>query len=97
MRAKIEGTNNVSLTHILHESNEAMVSEILENGAGHRDPVRSSRKVVLKFGGTSIGKFAPAVAEICLSSLAEYPIAVVCSARSGRSKAEGTTNLCAFT
>ena len=31
----------------------------------------------------------------CRSALAESPIAVVCSARSGKTKIEGTTNLCA--
>ncbi|KAL8698805.1 MAG: hypothetical protein Q9224_001683 [Gallowayella concinna] len=50
------------------------------------------RPVVLKFGGTSVGKFAPDIAKICLSAWEKSKIAVVCSARSGVSKAGGTTN-----
>ncbi|KAL8789650.1 MAG: hypothetical protein Q9213_001086 [Squamulea squamosa] len=50
------------------------------------------RPVVLKFGGTCVGKFAPEIAQICLSARKNRKIAVVCSARSGVSKAGGTTN-----
>lgn len=61
--------------------------------AGQEQPRRLSQRVVLKFGGTSVGKFAPEIARICLSSLSQnHTIAIVCSARSGKSKAEGTTN-----
>ncbi|EEA24659.1 hypothetical protein TMatcc_007756 [Talaromyces marneffei ATCC 18224] len=48
---------------------------------------------VQKFGGTSVGKFAINIVDhIVLPSLAEQKVAVVCSARSSSSKAEGTTN-----
>ncbi|KAI5838777.1 Aspartate/glutamate/uridylate kinase [Morchella snyderi] len=49
--------------------------------------------VVQKFGGTSVGKFAEKIAEdIVRAHLGENKIAVVCSARSTDTKAEGTTN-----
>ncbi|KAJ7753789.1 Aspartate/glutamate/uridylate kinase [Mycena metata] len=47
----------------------------------------SSRWLVQKFGGTSVGKFAVNIAKDIVSSQ------VVCSARSGSTKALGTTNL----
>ncbi|CAG7847746.1 Probable aspartokinase; AltName: Full=Aspartate kinase [Serendipita indica DSM 11827] len=50
--------------------------------------------VVQKFGGTSVGKFAIKIAEDAVSGyLDTHKIAVVCSARSGSTKALGTTNL----
>ncbi|KAL8996193.1 MAG: hypothetical protein Q9169_004259 [Polycauliona sp. 2 TL-2023] len=52
----------------------------------------NKRPIVLKFGGTSVGKFAREIAQICLSAHKTRKIAVVCSARSGVSKAGGTTN-----
>lgn len=48
--------------------------------------------VVLKFGGTSVGKFAVNIAEIVKSGLSENRVAIVCSARSNNTKLEGTTN-----
>ncbi|KAK0940949.1 hypothetical protein LTR29_007507 [Friedmanniomyces endolithicus] len=49
--------------------------------------------VVQKFGGTSVGKFAVKIAEdIVVAGLKDQRIAVVCSARSTGTKAEGTTN-----
>ncbi|KAL1614566.1 putative bifunctional aspartokinase homoserine dehydrogenase [Diplodia seriata] len=48
--------------------------------------------VVLKFGGTSVGKFAVNIAEIVKSGLSENRVAIVCSARSNNTKIEGTTN-----
>ncbi|KAI6816140.1 hypothetical protein KC340_g15183, partial [Hortaea werneckii] len=52
--------------------------------------------VVQKFGGTSVGKFPTKIAEdIVLAGLNpphNQRIAVVCSARSTGTKAEGTTN-----
>ncbi|KAK5677414.1 hypothetical protein LTS10_009984 [Elasticomyces elasticus] len=49
--------------------------------------------VVQKFGGTSVGKVAVRIAEdIVLAGLKDQRIAVVCSARSTGTKAEGTTN-----
>ncbi|KAH8702635.1 aspartokinase [Talaromyces proteolyticus] len=47
--------------------------------------------VVQKFGGTSVGKFAINIVDQIVFC-AEQRIAVVCSARSSSSKAEGTTN-----
>ncbi|ODQ54846.1 aspartate kinase [Saitoella complicata NRRL Y-17804] len=49
--------------------------------------------VVQKYGGTSVGKFADKIAEdIVRVYVDEYRVAVVCSARSTATKAEGTTN-----
>ncbi|OCK85467.1 aspartate kinase [Lepidopterella palustris CBS 459.81] len=48
--------------------------------------------VVLKFGGTSVGKFAENIAEIVQTGLKRNRTAVVCSARSNNTKVEGTTN-----
>ncbi|KAF1811909.1 aspartate kinase-like protein [Eremomyces bilateralis CBS 781.70] len=48
--------------------------------------------VVQKFGGTSVGKCALNIADIARDGLAKNRIAVVCSARSNNTKAEGTTN-----
>ncbi|KAI9826878.1 MAG: Aspartokinase [Thelocarpon impressellum] len=74
---------------------------------GHDDPDPSPRLtpglkhgnlssggwIVQKFGGTSIGKFASNIAEkIVRPNLADNRLAIVCSARSSLSKAEGTTN-----
>ncbi|KAL2043975.1 hypothetical protein N7G274_003495 [Stereocaulon virgatum] len=75
-----------------------MTVESLPNGVAEHSSFEKhaekllAQRVVLKFGGTSIGKFASQIADICLSSLSENKIAVICSARSGLSKAEGTTN-----
>ncbi|KAL8782679.1 MAG: hypothetical protein Q9195_009593, partial [Heterodermia aff. obscurata] len=49
--------------------------------------------IVQKFGGTSVGKFAVEIAEqVVRPGLSHNRIAVVCSARSGDNKIEGTTN-----
>ncbi|KKK19373.1 hypothetical protein P175DRAFT_0445267 [Aspergillus ochraceoroseus IBT 24754] len=58
-------------------------------------PVRSANSnwIVQKFGGTSVGKFALSIIDqVVLPSLKEHHVAVVCSARSSSTKAEGTTN-----
>ncbi|KAL5365461.1 Aspartate/glutamate/uridylate kinase [Aspergillus floccosus] len=53
----------------------------------------SSNWVVQKFGGTSVGKFAfNIVDQVVIPSLVQHSVAVVCSARSSSTKAEGTTN-----
>ncbi|KAI5121425.1 hypothetical protein M0805_006187 [Coniferiporia weirii] len=50
--------------------------------------------IVQKYGGTSVGKFAAKIAEeIVPSYLDQHKVAIVCSARSGSTKALGTTNL----
>ncbi|KAF2261168.1 aspartate kinase [Lojkania enalia] len=48
--------------------------------------------VVLKFGGTSVGKFAENIAGIVKAGLNGSRAAIVCSARSSNTKLEGTTN-----
>ncbi|KAF7971348.1 hypothetical protein HWV62_21366 [Athelia sp. TMB] len=54
----------------------------------------SARWLVQKFGGTSVGKFAVKIAEDIVSSyIDQHKVAIVCSARSGSTKALGTTNL----
>ncbi|KAJ7793425.1 aspartate kinase [Mycena olivaceomarginata] len=54
----------------------------------------SSRWLVQKFGGTSVGKFAANIARDIVSGYIDSnKVAIVCSARSGSTKALGTTNL----
>ncbi|OZJ05372.1 hypothetical protein BZG36_01992 [Bifiguratus adelaidae] len=49
--------------------------------------------VVQKYGGTSVGKFLDVITgDIVSSWLQNYRVVVVCSARSGETKAKGTTN-----
>ncbi|PWN47039.1 aspartate kinase [Violaceomyces palustris] len=59
------------------------------------DPSRQEQEwIVQKYGGTSVGKFLHVIAEqIVPSYLANNKVAIVCSARSGQTKALGTTNL----
>ncbi|KAH7872103.1 Aspartate/glutamate/uridylate kinase [Lentinula edodes] len=53
-----------------------------------------SKWLVQKFGGTSVGKFPVQIAsEVVAKYIDSNKVAVVCSARSGTSKALGTTNL----
>lgn len=47
--------------------------------------------VVQKFGGTSVGKFAVNIADIVKTTAQERRVAIVCSARSSSTKADGTT------
>ncbi|KAI9887775.1 MAG: Aspartokinase [Watsoniomyces obsoletus] len=64
----------------------------LTNGH-HPTPPPSERWIVQKFGGTSLGKYAVSIAEnIIKAASPRHRVAVVCSARSSSSKAEGTTN-----
>ncbi|KAG5634927.1 hypothetical protein H0H81_000303 [Sphagnurus paluster] len=54
----------------------------------------SARWLVQKFGGTSVGKFAVKIAgDIVSNYIDQHRVAIVCSARSGSTKALGTTNL----
>lgn len=48
--------------------------------------------VVLKFGGTSVGKFPDNIADIVKAGNETNRAAIVCSARSSNTKLEGTTN-----
>ncbi|KAF9652578.1 aspartate kinase [Thelephora ganbajun] len=50
--------------------------------------------LIQKFGGTSVGKFAVKIARDIVSNYVDnHKVAIVCSARSGSTKALGTTNL----
>ncbi|KAG8989350.1 Aspartokinase [Tulasnella sp. JGI-2019a] len=54
----------------------------------------AARWLVQKYGGTSVGKFAATIAETIVPTyLDQHKVAIVCSARSGSTKALGTTNL----
>ncbi|ETW75759.1 hypothetical protein HETIRDRAFT_481226 [Heterobasidion irregulare TC 32-1] len=54
----------------------------------------AARWLVQKYGGTSVGKFAATIAaHIVPDYLDQHKVAIVCSARSGSTKALGTTNL----
>lgn len=56
--------------------------------------VRTDPWLVQKFGGTSIGKLLQDITDTIIPShLQTHQVAVVCSARSSRSKSEGTTSL----
>ncbi|KAJ3748046.1 Aspartate/glutamate/uridylate kinase [Lentinula detonsa] len=61
----------------------------------HQNSIDPDTKwLVQKFGGTSVGKFPVQIAkEIVAKYIDSNKVAVVCSARSGTSKALGTTNL----
>ncbi|KAK2465570.1 hypothetical protein APHAL10511_002462 [Amanita phalloides] len=61
----------------------------------HQNTVDPSAKwLVQKFGGTSVGKFPAKIAtEVVPNYIDQYKVAIVCSARSGCTKALGTTNL----
>ena len=56
--------------------------------------VPNAKWLVQKFGGTSIGKYPVKIAQEIISNYIDcHKVAVVCSARSGSTKALGTTNL----
>ncbi|KAF8156856.1 aspartate kinase [Crassisporium funariophilum] len=61
----------------------------------HQNSIDPEAKwLVQKFGGTSVGKFAVKIAEdIVANYIDNHKVAIVCSARSGSTKALGTTNL----
>ncbi|KAI5888665.1 aspartate kinase [Schizophyllum commune H4-8] len=61
----------------------------------HQNSIDPSAKwLVQKFGGTSVGKFPVKIAqEIVANYVDDNKVAVVCSARSGSTKALGTTSL----
>lgn len=63
--------------------------------ASSSPPAQPSQSwIVQKYGGTSVGKFLSTIVhEIVPSYRAAHRVAVVCSARSGKTKALGTTNL----
>ncbi|TBU45137.1 aspartate kinase [Dichomitus squalens] len=61
----------------------------------HQNTIDPAAKwLVQKYGGTSVGKFVTKIAEdIIPEYLDQHKVAIVCSARSGSTKALGTTNL----
>ncbi|EED84919.1 predicted protein [Postia placenta Mad-698-R] len=61
----------------------------------HQNTIDPAAKwLVQKFGGTSVGKFAVKIADDIISEyIDQHKVAIVCSARSGSTKALGTTNL----
>ncbi|THH05647.1 hypothetical protein EW146_g9846, partial [Bondarzewia mesenterica] len=61
----------------------------------HQNSIDPAAKwLVQKYGGTSVGKFAAKIAQdIVPDYLDQHKLAIVCSARSGSTKALGTTNL----
>ncbi|KAH7924381.1 aspartate kinase [Leucogyrophana mollusca] len=61
----------------------------------HQNTIDPEAKwLVQKFGGTSVGKFAVKIARDIVSGyIDQHKVAIVCSARSGSTKALGTTNL----
>ncbi|EAS30887.3 aspartate kinase [Coccidioides immitis RS] len=62
----------------------------LTNGVPGSPP---SDWIVQKFGGTSVGKFALEIVDkVIKPNIEDHRVAVVCSARSSSSKADGTTN-----
>ncbi|KAK5470902.1 hypothetical protein LTR20_001163 [Exophiala xenobiotica] len=82
-----------------------MTTDILSNGVDCATPVTSvtpftngtntpanSATNVLKFGGTSVGKFPLDIVNVVKSASQETDVAIVCSARSSSTKSAGTTN-----
>ncbi|ETN40488.1 uncharacterized protein HMPREF1541_04765 [Cyphellophora europaea CBS 101466] len=73
-----------------------MTSTPLTNGrctpSTPQTSVPTSGTNVLKFGGTSVGKFPQAIVNVVKQSLLDGDVAIVCSARSSSTKAAGTTN-----
>ncbi|KAF9018678.1 hypothetical protein BDZ89DRAFT_1165025 [Hymenopellis radicata] len=64
------------------------------NGLRQNTTHSSAPWLVQKFGGTSVGKFSVNIARDIVSTyIHSNKVAVVCSARSGSTKALGTTNL----
>lgn len=61
----------------------------------HQNTINPSAKwLVQKYGGTSVGKFASKIAQDIIPNYIDHnKVAIVCSARSGSTKALGTTNL----
>ncbi|TCD68371.1 Aspartokinase [Steccherinum ochraceum] len=76
-------------------SRSSSVSSIHTPPNLHQNSIDPAAKwLVQKYGGTSVGKFAKKIAEdIIPNYLDQHKVAIVCSARSGSTKALGTTNL----
>ncbi|KAL2429091.1 putative aspartokinase [Exophiala dermatitidis] len=76
-----------------------MTTSTLHNGVHPQSPVTNGTTTpakrpinVLKFGGTSVGKFPLDIVNVVKTSAQENDVAIVCSARSSSTKAAGTTN-----
>ncbi|KIW16909.1 hypothetical protein PV08_04099 [Exophiala spinifera] len=82
-----------------------MTSDIVSNGVDCPTPLTAATPLtdratspnpsstnVLKFGGTSVGKFPLDIVNVVKSSSVDNNVAIVCSARSSNTKAAGTTN-----
>ncbi|KAF7796163.1 hypothetical protein EIP86_007337 [Pleurotus ostreatoroseus] len=84
-----------SISSVTSEESSPSVSSPSTPPNLHQNSVDPAAKwLVQKFGGTSVGKFAEKIAEDIVSDyLNQHKVAVVCSARSGSTKALGTTNL----
>ncbi|CAO1614821.1 unnamed protein product [Sympodiomycopsis kandeliae] len=82
-------------THVPSSSSPTGMTSIDENSVASSSS--SSSWIVQKYGGTSVGKFLPTITSQIvpsyLQSNATIRLALVCSARSGSTKAKGTTNL----
>ncbi|KAL7267219.1 Aspartokinase [Rhizina undulata] len=99
----INGTNGTNGTYVTNGTNCTYVTNGTNGINGHKahtddavelksNPVNGGW-FIQKFGGTSIGKFPVDIAErIVIPSIDKHRIAIVCSARSTDTKAEGTTN-----
>ncbi|PSN71595.1 aspartate kinase [Corynespora cassiicola Philippines] len=77
-----------------HESQRIAHTEEKDLPGGYTPPEAAALKKwnVLKFGGTSVGKFAENIASIVKTDTRDNRTAIVCSARSNNTKKEGTTN-----
>lgn len=79
-------TNGHSPSGFITNGNSSILSSLHGN---------NTRKgwVIQKFGGTSVGKFPKTIArDIVKANTSGHQVAIVCSARSTDTKAEGTTN-----
>ena len=87
-KARETGDHSAFLNGLINGSIEGRIRHSQE-----KDLPSGPNWVVQKFGGTSVGKFGPRIAEdIVLPGLKSQRLAIVCSARSTNTKSEGTTN-----
>ncbi|KAK9481338.1 Aspartate/glutamate/uridylate kinase [Lipomyces japonicus] len=74
-------------------SDNGLPNDLTSSLASLRSVSDDKQWVIQKFGGTSVGKFPTEIVEnIVKAYVADYRVAIVCSARSTDTKAEGTTN-----
>lgn len=80
--------------YFTHKESSAGMSSSSNNASAVQND--TSTWIVQKYGGTSVGKQLPTIAQQIAPSYLSNPnvrLAIVCSARSGKTKALGTTNL----